>query len=745
MSDASRKEILAAIAGCIERGDCRCSHDPLEWFFELSKLCNIRCRTCGRLYDDRFKDPGFAGNMKLEIMERVESHLSSSFLVHSVGFGEPFLNRRLMDFIRIIKRNGPYLDIITNGTLLSGKLDQIIDSELDELVVSMDGGNAEIFDYFRVGARWADVAASLAELHRKKKECGATKPVVTIEFVAMRGNLPTLPRLVEVAATEWGVRGITVENLYQIPESRYMKFYLEQNLYGMPFDEVEAWFRKCEEEASKHGIHLVGPYFDGDRHELWKNACVKAVGGVDHPSHNRILNEPVPFSGWAVHPGGIEKVLFHLKSGASGEARYGLPRRDAEEVTDTGPCGFEFPMNPDMMKQGRDELFITVEDRTGGSTAFAPVIFHFEPSSLPPLVVDYPAEGEPVDHETLILGWYLPPLPDALVVQVDDRDMGEAVFGLERPDVKARANRLGIHHPDLDRCGFYLPLDLADFAEGAHRLRIFCLFSGEQWKEVFSEKFEMKTGCRRDGRIAARAMGKIEQPGGGRTVGEGDLFSGWVVYGAATERLMLLCDDEEAGVLGHMIPREDVRKRIGDPLMSNRLGFFAPLGVASAGERTFSLVAVTRDGDREVLDRLTCTVKAAVRHNPEQQATPPRKPQPVYALRRSTERVHAQKEFLSADPSKHTAFLPYCTLPWTTTYIAFDGLVRPCCFSDPMMVLGDLSEKTFTAIWNGEAYRLLRSEILEGMVPEGCRNCVANARIHGRAIFDKFNKFIEQE
>jgi radical SAM protein with 4Fe4S-binding SPASM domain len=108
----------------------------------------------------------------------------------------------------------------------------------------------------------------------------------------------------------------------------------------------------------------------------------------------------------------------------------------------------------------------------------------------------------------------------------------------------------------------------------------------------------------------------------------------------------------------------------------------------------------------------------------------------------SHEKLDDQGALFFSDPSRKTSFEPFCTIPWTTTYVAFDGTVRPCCYSETATVLGNLRDQSFDEIWNGEAYRHLREEILDGEVPESCRQCVANARIHGRAVFDKFKRYL---
>ncbi|MFH2001488.1 MAG: radical SAM protein [Planctomycetota bacterium] len=258
-----------------------CADNPVEWFLEISAPCNLRCLTCSRINDERFKDLSSTGDMKPEIMEKIDPLFEESLTVHSVGFGEPFINRHAMDYIRAIKKHDTFLNVMTDGTLLNGKEDDLIASKLNRLTVSMDGGTREVLDYFRRGARWDDVFKSLKYLNEKKKKKKSGLPSVNIEFMVMNGNISTFPKLVELAAVEWGVHGITAEALPQTVCEECSDFYMEQNLYNRPYEEVDALFNEAKAMAERYGLLLTGPYYDGKRKMLWQNARVKAMGHID--------------------------------------------------------------------------------------------------------------------------------------------------------------------------------------------------------------------------------------------------------------------------------------------------------------------------------------------------------------------------------------------------------------------------------------------------------------------------------
>jgi radical SAM protein with 4Fe4S-binding SPASM domain len=67
-----------------------------------------------------------------------------------------------------------------------------------------------------------------------------------------------------------------------------------------------------------------------------------------------------------------------------------------------------------------------------------------------------------------------------------------------------------------------------------------------------------------------------------------------------------------------------------------------------------------------------------------------------------------------------------CILPWFSTYITVDGVVRPCCsFSQTCADMGNIMQQDMQDIWNGEQYQRFRQAIRSGKRPYSiCANCV---------------------
>ncbi|MBD3309305.1 radical SAM protein [candidate division KSB3 bacterium] len=74
----------------------------------------------------------------------------------------------------------------------------------------------------------------------------------------------------------------------------------------------------------------------------------------------------------------------------------------------------------------------------------------------------------------------------------------------------------------------------------------------------------------------------------------------------------------------------------------------------------------------------------------------------------------------------HSHATRICILPWFSTYITVDGIVRPCCsFSQTPADMGNILHSDLSEIWNGKPYQQFRKAIRAGNRPyQICKNCV---------------------
>src|SRR5437016_2459870 len=115
---------------------------PRSIYIEPTTRCNELCQQCPRTLLSREEDRDLTFEQfcfivdQFPVLERVVLH----------GLGEPLLNKDLPRMIRYLKERGTYVLFNSNGILLNAARGQaLIDAELDEYRLSMDGSTREMY------------------------------------------------------------------------------------------------------------------------------------------------------------------------------------------------------------------------------------------------------------------------------------------------------------------------------------------------------------------------------------------------------------------------------------------------------------------------------------------------------------------------------------------------------------------------------------------------------------------------
>jgi MoaA/NifB/PqqE/SkfB family radical SAM enzyme len=181
---------------------------PAKVYVEPTNACNLACATCVR---HSWDEP--EGFMAWPTFEAVVDGLGASGTVAFMGLGEPLLHPRFLDMVRLAKECGLRAEVTTNALLLHDAMAAgLLAAGLDQLVVSIDGANAEAFGRVRSGASLEQVTENVRRLHDAKGPNYGPSIRIGVEFVAMRSNVGELPGLGRLAA-QLGATFIIVSNV----------------------------------------------------------------------------------------------------------------------------------------------------------------------------------------------------------------------------------------------------------------------------------------------------------------------------------------------------------------------------------------------------------------------------------------------------------------------------------------------------------------------------------------------------
>jgi MoaA/NifB/PqqE/SkfB family radical SAM enzyme len=171
--------------------------DPVCLYLETTNRCNLLCTTCPRTFED-LEPPA---DMSWELFTSIVDQFPRIARVVLHGVGEPMMVRDLPRMIRYLKDRGSHVLFNTNGTLLSPKRgNELIESGLDELRVSLDAAEPEAFALVRGRDMFAQIVRNLRRFTTLQREQGVLKPKVSLWLTGLRetiGQLPTFIRLAQ--------------------------------------------------------------------------------------------------------------------------------------------------------------------------------------------------------------------------------------------------------------------------------------------------------------------------------------------------------------------------------------------------------------------------------------------------------------------------------------------------------------------------------------------------------------------
>jgi len=122
------------------------------------------------------------GVMSKEVFNKVINELGSIDVKKVVfsGWGEPLTHPEIINFLKEVKDLGVYTVLNTNGSLLSRYADDLYRLDVDEIVVSIDSVETDVYESIRVGGMLSDVVKGLLRINYLRGY--GVKPTLTLWF-----------------------------------------------------------------------------------------------------------------------------------------------------------------------------------------------------------------------------------------------------------------------------------------------------------------------------------------------------------------------------------------------------------------------------------------------------------------------------------------------------------------------------------------------------------------------------------
>jgi radical SAM protein with 4Fe4S-binding SPASM domain len=183
--------------------------NPFSLSIEPTTACNLGCPECPSGLK-QFTRP--TGKLNLDLHEKILSQVSSSvFYINYYFQGEPFLHPQFLDLIRQAKKHKIYTATSTNAHFIDQKkAEEIIDSGLDRLIISIDGLTQETYENYRVHGNLAKVIEASKLLIEAKEAKASATPHLIFQFLAVKPNEHEIPAIFTLG-NEMGIDEVRIK------------------------------------------------------------------------------------------------------------------------------------------------------------------------------------------------------------------------------------------------------------------------------------------------------------------------------------------------------------------------------------------------------------------------------------------------------------------------------------------------------------------------------------------------------
>src|ERR671910_2863280 len=155
---------------------------------ESTNICNAKCVFCPR--DEMHRKQGI---MSFDLFKKVVDEAAELGITHVRvhNYGEPFVDRRLVDKVRYAKERGiREVGMISNGSLINEQVARgMIEAGLDAINISVDASGKDVFESTRLGLKYDKVIANIERLVRLRTESGKRRPKLILSFVRQNNSV----------------------------------------------------------------------------------------------------------------------------------------------------------------------------------------------------------------------------------------------------------------------------------------------------------------------------------------------------------------------------------------------------------------------------------------------------------------------------------------------------------------------------------------------------------------------------
>ena len=176
---------------------------PYIYIIDPCNACNLRCPLCPTGNQTRQRPTKMINyECFTSIIDQAKEY-AIEVILHN--WGESFLHPQIFDMVRYVNQANIGTSISSHfNNITDEMIDNMIESGLQHLTVSLDGADQEVYEQYRIRGKFDDAIDALGRLQQRKRETKSHTPVVEWQFIVMKHNEHQI-RQAESMAADLGI------------------------------------------------------------------------------------------------------------------------------------------------------------------------------------------------------------------------------------------------------------------------------------------------------------------------------------------------------------------------------------------------------------------------------------------------------------------------------------------------------------------------------------------------------------
>lgn len=160
---------------------------PISISIEPTTSCNLRCPECPSGLRE-FTRP--TGMLDQNFFKKIIAELKTTLVNLTFYFqGEPYLNPKFLDMVKHASENGIFTITSTNAHYLNDEnARKTIESQLDKLIISVDGTTQDTYEQYRIGGDLNKVIEGTKNIVKWRKQLKSKRPLIVFQFLVVKPN-----------------------------------------------------------------------------------------------------------------------------------------------------------------------------------------------------------------------------------------------------------------------------------------------------------------------------------------------------------------------------------------------------------------------------------------------------------------------------------------------------------------------------------------------------------------------------